>query len=131
MALVGSSPSRIEANGSRSSWLPITQMTRDPIRSAAGSTSRFESFVGVGFAEIGEIAGDDDRLGMHAGALELREGARDGGIGVDGAVERPGPAEEVGVADVRDDVNRGCVLPELDHGASVARSPVVRVGRAP
>ena len=75
----------------------------------------FESLVGVRFGEVGEVAGDHDRARLRAGAFELLERDREVAVGVDSAVERTPPAEEMGVGDVGDDVRRRCVLPELDH----------------
>jgi hypothetical protein len=52
---------------------------------------------------------------VSAGSLELVERFHEGAIGVDLAVEGSLSAEEVRVADVRDDVCRRGVLTELDH----------------
>jgi hypothetical protein len=63
-------------------------------------------------------------LGVRTTALELGEGALDMGVGVDGVVEGAPASEQVGVADVRDRVDRRSVLSELHHAASVAAASV-------
>src|SRR5690606_25449318 len=103
-----------------------------------------ESLVGVGFAEVGEVAGEDDGVDGEAALGELGEGLVEVAVGVDGTVEGAFSAEEVGVADVGDDV-AGCgVLAEVHHATqprlwsyaspslrpAQRRLPRVRVARA-
>ena len=64
-----SSSSR-ERKAARSSWLPITQNTRVPSRAANGSTMRAQFGVGVGLAEVDEVAGEDDAVRHDAGCLD-------------------------------------------------------------
>ena len=77
--------------------------------------------VGVGLPEVGEVAGEHERLRRRIDPrqpVERRAEARDG---VDRAV-LPGVAgQEVGVAHVGDDVGGWGELAELDHESSVRR----------
>ena len=76
--------------------------------------------VGVWFAEVGEVAGEDERVGVDGARLEAAECVGEALLDGHGAVELAAVGEEVRVGDVHDDVPCWRVLPQLRHGGMVA-----------
>ena len=52
-----------------------------------GLDDALEAVVGIGLGEVGEVAGEHDRLGLRTRSFELVERAHERAIGVDLAVE--------------------------------------------
>ena len=78
--------------------------------------------VGLGLAEVGEVAGEHERVRRRIDPGQPVERGGEAGDGVDRAV-LPGLAgQQVGVADVGDDVGRWGELAVLDHSESVRRA---------
>ena len=86
---------------------------------------RADAVVGVGLALVGEVAGEDDRLGPAAGCLELVEELAQVLVARDPVVQLAAAREEVRVADVEQEVIRPRIFGRPGvHGDSVSsRSP--------
>jgi uncharacterized protein YdeI (YjbR/CyaY-like superfamily) len=74
-----------------------------------------EPGVGIRFAQIGEITGENNGLRAHIRLLELRESSLEVLFGRDGAKKLGSLFEKVRVADVRDCVGGRRMLAELSH----------------
>ncbi|MDQ1121641.1 hypothetical protein QE412_000214 [Microbacterium trichothecenolyticum] len=62
---------------------------------------RAHAVVGVGFAEVGEVAGEDQGVGTHAGRVDGLDRSGQVRLGVDAVVERSTSRPKVGVAQVQ------------------------------
>ena len=69
--------------------------------------------IGVGFTEVGDVTGDDDRVERGAVPFELPRGLRERAHRVGDAAERSAAVEQMGVAHVRDHLLRRRIPAEL------------------
>ena len=76
-----------------------------------------DDLVLLGEAAIGEVAGDDDAVGLRHERGDGRDGAPERRLGIDGAVGQAATRPDMGIGDVGE-----------DHGRKGARSPALRHG---
>ena len=87
-----------------------------------------EAVVGVRFTAIGEVARDDYRLGAAPRALQLGEQFAQVRFGIDASVEASTAAQEVGVAQVEEEVVRARVLGRTRVHVGHPSGPNLRAG---
>ena len=89
-----------------------------------------EAGVGIRFALVGEIAGEDDGLRAAARGLQVGEDVAQMRLAVDGSVELPPAGQQVRVADVQEEMVRPRVLGRSDSHKTSIRMRCGRLGDA-
>jgi hypothetical protein len=126
-----------EFDAERGPIVMVAHAPHDPRPEPLGDRlgKRREFGVGGGLALIGQISGEDDRLGTSPGALEGFEHLAELRDAVDAVVQTTLPRQEVGVADVNEDVIGPRVFGlspvhaamQADRGASARRHSAGRL----
>ena len=94
-----------------------------PDRGREGLDQLAQRAVGLGLTDVGEVAGEDERLRRRIDPREPVEGALEAGHRVDRAVLARLAGEEMGVAHVGDDVTGRGELAERDHDVERTARP--------